>query len=419
MLFVRPGRLADLDALQQMARTAQPVLHSLPHDRHALEARVALSEDSFRGEADFPGEEFYLFVLEDSATGKLLGTASIVAAAGYSEPFYVFRNDALIHASRELHVNRKIHALTMSHELTGKSRLAGFYIEPGLRGDAAAHLLSRARMMYIAANRKRFTNEIFSLLLGVTDDTGVSPFWEAVGRKFFGRNFADIEVQSGGRSNTFIAEVMPSYPIYVPLLPEAAQRVLGEPDEHALLAYEIHLDEGFETDRYVDIFDAGPVLTAQVERIASVRRNETRTVQTAGELLEAVTPPGAVGASGGATYMVANNSRGDFRCVLAELPVGRTAGLTAELAAGLGVGPTERPAARPAAGLAAGSSTPPPADSRAALPLDLQAELLAARIAFAPLDAATRAALDVREGDTVRCVVLHPDSGPLSAEDAS
>ena len=231
MLFVRPGRLADLDALEHMARTAQPVLHSLPHDRRALEARVALSEDSFRAEVDFPGEEFYLLVLEDSETGKLLGTASIVAAAGYSEPFYAFRNDALIHASRELHVNRKIHALTMSHELTGKSRLAGFYIDPSLRGDAAAHLMSRSRMMYIAANRKRFTSEVFSLLLGVTDDDGVSPFWEAVGRKFFGRNFADIEIESGGRSRTFIAEVMPSYPVYVPLLPESAQRVLGEPDE--------------------------------------------------------------------------------------------------------------------------------------------------------------------------------------------
>ncbi len=67
MLFVRPGRLADLDALEQMARTAQPVLHSLPHDRRALEARIALSEDSFRAEVDFPGEEFYLFVLEDCA----------------------------------------------------------------------------------------------------------------------------------------------------------------------------------------------------------------------------------------------------------------------------------------------------------------------------------------------------------------
>jgi arginine N-succinyltransferase len=310
MLFVRPSRLADLDALEHMARTAQPVLHSLPHDRRALEARIALSEDSFRAEVDFPGEEFYLFVLEDGASGKLMGTASIVAAAGYSDPFYAFRNDALIHASRELHVNRKIHALTMSHELTGKSRLAGYYIDPSLRGDAAAHLMSRARMMYIAANRKRFTPEVFSLLLGVTDENGVSPFWEAVGRKFFGRDFADIEIESGGRSRTFIAEVMPTYPVYVPLLPEAAQRVLGEPDSKSWLAYEIHQEEGFETDRFIDIFDAGPVLTAQVDRSACVTRNETRVVREHPE-----TDVDSV-----ATYLIAHNGEdGEFRCVLGEL----------------------------------------------------------------------------------------------------
>ncbi|MCC8401493.1 arginine/ornithine succinyltransferase subunit alpha [Paraburkholderia sp. MMS20-SJTN17] len=334
MLFVRPGRLADLDALEQMARTAQPVLHSLPHDRRALEARVALSEDSFRAEVDFPGEEFYLFVLEDSETGKLMGTASIVAAAGYADPFYVFRNDALIHASRELHVNRKIHALTMSHELTGKSRLAGYYIDPSLRGDAAAQLMSRARMMYIAANRKRFTPEVFSLLLGVTDENGVSPFWEAVGRKFFGRDFADIEVESGGRSRTFIAEVMPTYPVYVPLLPEAAQRVLGEPDANALLAYEIHIEEGFETDRYVDIFDAGPVLTAQVDRSVSVRHNETRVVREGP-------------ATHGQTYLIAHNGAGgEFRCVLGELAPGKEAGAVLSQAARAALGVREGDAVR-------------------------------------------------------------------------
>jgi len=53
MLFVRPARLSDLDALERMARAAHPVLHSLPRDRRALETRVALSEDSFRAEVDF------------------------------------------------------------------------------------------------------------------------------------------------------------------------------------------------------------------------------------------------------------------------------------------------------------------------------------------------------------------------------
>ena len=327
MLFVRPARLSDLDALEQMARAARPVLHSLPHDRHALEARIALSEDSFRAEVDFPGEEFYLFVLEDAASGKLLGTSSIVAAAGYAEPFYVFRNDALIHASRELHVNRKIHALTMSHELTGKSRLAGFYLDPTVTGDASAHLLSRARMMYVAANRRRFTPEVFSLLLGVTDEAGTSPFWEAVGRKFFARDFAEVEKISGGRSRTFIAEVMPSYPLYVPLLPEAAQRVLGEPNAKSLVAYDIHMEEGFEPDRFVDIFDAGPVLTAQVDRSACVIGNETRVVRevTEGAAEAAMGQTDSSAAAGATTYLVANNRAGEFRCALAELPLSREA----------------------------------------------------------------------------------------------
>ncbi|MFP4903562.1 arginine N-succinyltransferase, partial [Paraburkholderia sp. BR14261] len=226
----------------------------------------------------------------------------IVAAAGYAEPFYAFRNDALIHASRELHVNRKIHALTMSHELTGKSRLAGFYIEPTLRGDAAAHLMSRARMMYVAMNRRRFTPEVFSLLLGVTDETGASPFWEAVGRKFFGRDFKDIELASGGRSRTFIAEVMPAYPLYVPLLPEPAQRVLGEPDPSALLAYEIHLEEGFEPDRYVDIFDAGPVLECHIVDLRTVRDSVVVPVEI-----------GEAHAEEGVRSLVSNTSLGDFR----------------------------------------------------------------------------------------------------------
>ncbi|WP_250525812.1 arginine/ornithine succinyltransferase subunit alpha [Caballeronia sp. GAWG2-1] len=331
MLFVRPARLSDLDELERMARAAQPVLHSLPRDRRALETRVALSEDSFRAEVDLPGEEFYLFVMQDSTTGKLLGTSSIVASAGYSEPFYAFRNDALIHASRELKVNRKIHALTMSHELTGKSRLTGFYIDPSLRtpeGEAAAHLLSRSRMLYIAANRKRFSSEVFSLMLGVSDDTGASPFWEAVGRKFFSRDFEQVELESGGRSRTFIAEVMPSYPIYVPLLPGEAQRVLGEPNESTLLAYDIHLEEGFEPDRFVDIFDAGPVLTIAVDKSASASSGELRTVRD-----------GALAGSRAAPYLVAAGGAHEFRAIVAPLAGTRSDGaaLSADARAALGV----------------------------------------------------------------------------------
>jgi arginine N-succinyltransferase len=108
---------------------------------------------------------------------------------------------------------------------------------------------------------------------------------------------------------------MPSYPLYVPLLPAEAQRVLGEPDEGALLAYDIHLEEGFEPDRFVDIFDAGPVLTVAVERSSSVVANEIRVVRSA---------QGNVAI--GAPYLIAAGGAHEFRCALADLPSARTQG---------------------------------------------------------------------------------------------
>jgi arginine N-succinyltransferase len=326
MLFVRPGKLSDLDQLEAMARAVRPVLHSLPPDRRVLEARLALSQDSFRADVDAPGEEFYLFVLEDAVSGRLFGTASIVASAGYAEPFYAFRNDALIHASRELKVKRRVHALTMSHQLSGKSRLTGYYLDPAVAPELApdpglvARLLSRARLMFIAQHRQRFAPEIFAVLVGMSDENGVSPFWEAVGRKFFKRDFAEIELASGGRSQTFIAELMPSYPLYVPLLPPDAQRVLGEPHPNAVLPYSIHVEDGFEPDGFVDIFDAGPVLTANVAICETVRRGVQRRTMRNGQ------PAG-----GGTPYLAANALVDEFRCALAYFPNPSLTSLPAEV----------------------------------------------------------------------------------------
>jgi len=397
MLLVRSATHADLDEIARMARAAHAALHSLPDDRDALAMRIAASEASFAADVARAADESYLFVLEDSDTGRLLGTSSVVAAAGYTEPFYAFRKDALIHASRELDVNRKIHVLSMSHELTGMSRLAGFYVDPSLPDGAGARLISRARMMYVAMNRRRFAANLFSLLPGVTDDAGIAPFWEAVGRKFFGRELGEIERASGGRSHTFIAEMMPAYPLYVPLLPASAQRVIGEHDARASLAYRMLREEGFAPDRYVDIFDAGPVLTAPVARTTSVAQSETRIVRAAHEWRErrngARAPDYAawlIASSGG------SGAPSRFRCVIADLPLARPSST-----------PRDEPRANasfeasPKASLHGAPNASPDA------PLD------------APLDAATRAALGVHDGDAVHCVRLHRDDAaraPAQAE---
>jgi arginine/ornithine succinyltransferase subunit-like protein len=100
-------------------------------------------------------------------------------------------------------------------------------------------------------------------LAGVTDSEGGSPFWDALGRKFFKMDFLDAErVIGGARNRTLIVELMPHYPVYVPLLPGDAQAAMGQIHPSGELAFNLLTAEGFEADDYIDIFDGGPILQA-------------------------------------------------------------------------------------------------------------------------------------------------------------
>ena len=50
------------------------------------------------------------FMLE--VDGQVVGTAGLIASAGFTSRFASYRNETLIHASAALGVNNKIHALT-------------------------------------------------------------------------------------------------------------------------------------------------------------------------------------------------------------------------------------------------------------------------------------------------------------------
>ncbi|MFN3359530.1 MAG: arginine N-succinyltransferase, partial [Pseudomonas sp.] len=123
MLVMRPAQMADLGEVQRLAADSPIGVTSLPDDVERLSDKIAASEASFAAEVSFNGEESYFFVLEDTDTGKLAGCSAIVASAGYSEPFYSFRNETFVHASRELKIHNKIHVLSQCHDLTGNSLL--------------------------------------------------------------------------------------------------------------------------------------------------------------------------------------------------------------------------------------------------------------------------------------------------------
>ncbi len=273
MLVMRPAQMADLGEVQRLAADSPIGVTSLPDDVERLSDKIAASEASFAAEVSFNGEESYFFVLEDTATGKLVGCSAIVASAGYSEPFYSFRNETFVHASRELKIHNKIHVLSQCHDLTGNSLLTSFYVVPELVGSPWSELNSRGRLLFVASHPERFADSVVTEIVGYSDENGDSPFWDAIGRNFFDLNYAAAERLCGLKSRTFLAELMPHYPIYVPLLPDAAQEAMGQVHPRAQITFDILMREGFETDHYIDIFDGGPTLHARVSGIRSIAQS--------------------------------------------------------------------------------------------------------------------------------------------------
>jgi arginine N-succinyltransferase len=307
MLVLRPVEQTDLPQLQQLARDSLVGVTSLPDDSERLREKIAGSCASFASAAEANGPENYFFVLEDLDDQRLVGCSEILATAGFDEPFYSLRNRHFTSASRELNIEHGVPALSLCHDLNDHTLLRGFHIDANLVRTPFSELLSRARLLFIAAHAPRFAEAVITEIVGYSDEAGNSPFWDALGKHFFDLPYAEAERLCGLQSRTFLAELMPQYPIYVPMLPQAAQDCIGRIHPDGQEAFDILEREGFETNSYIDLFDAGPTLYARTSNIRSIARSQTATVQQRPQ----------IDARG--RYLLSNDALHGFRAIMAEL----------------------------------------------------------------------------------------------------
>ena len=306
--LLRPCEPDDLPALERFAAASPVGITTLPNNRAALADRLARSCHAFATD-DASGEEIYLFALQEIGSEKVIGISGIAARAGFSDRFYSFRNEFVVHRSSALGVSTRVHTLHLCHDLTDVSLLISFHIDAAYAHTLAPQLLSRARLLFIAQHPERFADRLAAESAGIADDNGRCPLWDAVGRRFFGMDYPAVERLTGGRSKSFIADLMPPSPVYVPLLPEEAQWAIGQLHPVAELPFSILLDEGFDTDTYVDIFDGGPTVQERIAMLKTVSRSRVLTVQCA-------EPPDLEPMP--AWQIVASAGLGQFRAVLTQ-----------------------------------------------------------------------------------------------------
>jgi arginine N-succinyltransferase len=269
-LVIRPVTHRDLAQLVELAKLAGFGMTSLPQDEAVMRLKIEDAVKSFADTPPRPNQHTFMFVLEDTAADRIVGSTGIKAHVGLTYPFYSYKLSILVQSNRDLEIYSRQQVLHMVNDFTGATEIGSLFLHKDYRHSGIGQFLSRARFLMLAEFPELFSDTVVSELRGVHDANGDSPFYNNVARHFFQMPFYEADYINATKGNQFISDLMPRYPIYVTLLPPAAQEVIGKIFAPSQPAARILMDEGFYHEDYVDVFDAGPTLQVERQRIATV-----------------------------------------------------------------------------------------------------------------------------------------------------
>ena len=277
---VRAAGPKDLEGFKQLRQAAGAGFTSLMLDDKALAEKLALSEQSFAADVSAPGPERYFLALEHVASGQVAGCAGVKSTVGKLPPFFNFRIITGAQSSAVVDRRFDMDVLVGVNDFTGCSEVGSLFVLQDHRAGGIGRTLAQSRYMLMATAPQRFNTRVVSELRGVVFPDGTSPFWEAVGRHFFRMDFAEADKLSATTDNQFILDLMPQHPIYIDLLPQSARDVIGQCHKDGEGARRLLEWEGFSFSNVVDIFDGGPLMTAQRDHIRTLRESRRVSVRS-------------------------------------------------------------------------------------------------------------------------------------------
>lgn len=271
MMRFRSVRNCDYDALCQLILSANTIgITSLALDKDAIKVRLNEALQSFNN-PDALQHCYYWFVLEDTATHEIIGTASIATKVGHQHHFYSYERIPYKNLCKTINITHQDEKLVLSLKLGTATELCSLFIHPEKRHLGLGAFLSCSRLLFIGSFQNYFAATIIAELRGVSDSNGISPFWDAIGQRFFHISFAAADTLTTTTDKKFIAQLMPKHPIYVCMLPQEARNVIAQPHPNSMPAMKILLKEGFNISEFIDIFDAGPILKAKKKAIYTIQ----------------------------------------------------------------------------------------------------------------------------------------------------
>jgi arginine N-succinyltransferase len=267
--ILRPAVRGDINGVMALAVAGGSGLTNLPPDRDVLTSRIEASQIAICDSQAREAGAAIMLVVERG--DRIVGVSGIFPRVGAEWPFYSYRLTRQASRSPAVGKSQAQVLLNLVNDFDGEAEIGMLFIDPAMRGGALGKLAARGRYLFMASHRDWFGRRVMAELRGFQDSDGNSPVWEAIGRHFYGMDFQEADRTGALAGNQFIADLGPRYPLYQSLLPAAAQAALGKPHNDGRPAFEMLMDEGFKAGDYVDIFDGGPTVYADIDTIKTVR----------------------------------------------------------------------------------------------------------------------------------------------------
>jgi arginine N-succinyltransferase len=279
MFRIRQSYREDVEQVLAVAEHLDTV--NLPADRRHIEGILDRSERSFAAEVPVAEREL-LFVLEDLAQRRIIGTSMIYAQHGTRRAPHIFfrvENDERYSVTLDRHFVHQ--TLRIGYNYDGPTEIGGLILLPEYRrtSEALGKTLSYVRFLFIRMHRPLFRDKVLSELLPPLEPDGQSKLWEALGRKFTGLTYQEADLLSKDNKE-FIHALFPDDPIHTELLPDDVRTMIGQvgPETKAVEAMLRRI--GFEYAGQIDPFDGGPHFAARTDEITLVRDAREAVIRT-------------------------------------------------------------------------------------------------------------------------------------------
>lgn len=278
MFVIRQATVDDAATLLKLAKMVHFI--NLPSDPDIINQKILKSRRSFAGNPATPREREFMFVLEDTETGNIVGTSSVISCMswpGHPHTFFLVRERKLY--SEDLRTGAVHTTLQLGTDESGPSEIGGLILSPSYRGrkDKLGALLSLVRFHFVGLHREWFSKRIIAEMMAPLTPDSRNTLWEYLGRRFINLSYTEAD-RFCQHSKEFITSLFPKEELYVSLLPPEARQLIGKVGKETVPARAMLERMGFQYKGHVDPFDGGPYLEAMLDEIPLVQQTRRATL---------------------------------------------------------------------------------------------------------------------------------------------